>query len=346
MPRTISYGMGQYRYNKNYNYINLYEIKSDKIKYITETSYQDIVVDLPVIGGSGSTQVPLVQYGRTFYMRLTVPQNSQYDTTLNLKLCPIASNGTIDTSRFQHIKRLVVPKTQDLNDDIYVPVILYEGPPLAENPTLGIHFWDENHEFPENSGHNANEIYLEKNNENQQEYRYYKTNGNYELMDDHMFITTIPKTWKLVDSTPSTVTYDFVFSPKYNLETGFQYLLIETDRTEAYHQSIQYIDDEKTYYGTRLNKDDIKIELYYVPNLLERGSSGQSQIQAGTNSLSHIAVWGHPNQILAINGEEIRIGQSGYYELEDFTINQLGVIVNDPNKDRFTIDYEYKIINN
>jgi hypothetical protein len=191
--------MGQYRYNKNYDYINLYEITS--INYITETSYQDIVVDLPVIGSSESTQVPLVQYGRTFYMRLTVPQNSQYDTTLNLKLCPAASNGgTIDTSRFQHIKRLVVPKTQDLNDDIYVPVILYEGPPsspenpsTADNPTLGIHLWDKDHEFPENSKRNANEIYLENSDQGPQ-YRYYTTNTNSVLMDDHMFITTIPKT--------------------------------------------------------------------------------------------------------------------------------------------------------
>jgi hypothetical protein len=64
----------------------------------------------------------------------------------------------------------------------------------------------------------------------------------------------------------------------------------------------------------------------------------------GVNALTHIGVWGHPEQILAINGEEIRIGQSGFYELNDFTITQLGVIVNDPIKDRFTIDYEYKLI--
>lgn len=342
MPQTISYGMGQYRYNKTYDYINLYKIKAEDIYTYPNGSYQDIVVNLPQISSGNNTMIPLVQYGRTFYMRLTVPQNRQYDTTLNLKLCP-ASNGVIDVSRFQHIKQLIIPKTQDPNDDIQVPVILYEYPPNSDSTReLGLHFWDTAHESPDNTTHrNANEIYQENN-----ELYYYDEQGLRYLMDDHEFITTIPKTWLLADSISSTVVYDFVFSPKYNLETGFPYLLIETDRIGAYQQTIQYSDNNKTYYGTKLDKDDIKIELYYVPNLLERGSSGRSQIQAGTNSLSHIAVWGHPNQILAINGEEIRIGQSGYYELEDFTINQLGVIVTDPDKDKFTIDYEYKIINN
>ena len=30
MARTTSYGMGQYRYNQTYNYINQYEIDSSK----------------------------------------------------------------------------------------------------------------------------------------------------------------------------------------------------------------------------------------------------------------------------------------------------------------------------
>jgi hypothetical protein len=49
--------------------------------------------------------------------------------------------------------------------------------------------------------------------------------------------------------------------------------------------------------------------------------------------------------MFTINGEEIKIGQSGYYELKDFTINSLGVIVTDYDIDRFTIDYEYRTLN-
>ena len=45
---------------------------------------------------------------------------------------------------------------------------------------------------------------------------------------------------------------------------------------------------------------------------------------------------------MSINGEEIRIGQSGYYELNDFNITNFGIVVKDAN-DRFSLDYQYKV---
>lgn len=365
MARTTSYGMGQYRYNSQYNYLINYPINNDSFSYY-KTNYQDVCIKLPMVT-SGTNSVPLVQYGRTFYVRLTVPQNSEYVTTLNLKLCPAIDNNvstqSIDASRFQHIKRLIIPPTPE-DDNDSSPVILFSipGSDKIVNPKLwekvNVHLWDERHDYTKNNGENpstykANEVYLIKNG-NSEEYRYciensssfpnFMQNQNSSLMDDKRAIHILPNTWEIRDTEKSTVTFDFVFSPKYNLTEGYAYLLLETDRSDSYHQDIQYVEDKITYHGTRIDKDDIKIELYSVSNLLERGSNGQSQIQSGTTSLTHIGVWGHPEQLLAINGEEIRIGQSGFYELNDFNINQLGVVVYDKNKDRFTIDYEYKII--
>jgi hypothetical protein len=45
---------------------------------------------------------------------------------------------------------------------------------------------------------------------------------------------------------------------------------------------------------------------------------------------------------LAINGEQIQIGKTGFYELDNFNITSLGVIVKDSNIDRFSIDYEFE----
>jgi hypothetical protein len=45
---------------------------------------------------------------------------------------------------------------------------------------------------------------------------------------------------------------------------------------------------------------------------------------------------------MSINGEEIRVGSSGYYELNDFDITNLGIICLSEN-DKFTIDYQYEI---
>ena len=60
------------------------------------------------------------------------------------------------------------------------------------------------------------------------------------------------------------------------------------------------------------------------------------------SKLNHIGVWGHPEMYLAINGEQIQIGKTGLYELDDFEITNLGVVVQDFAIDRFTIDYEFK----
>ena len=46
--------------------------------------------------------------------------------------------------------------------------------------------------------------------------------------------------------------------------------------------------------------------------------------------------------MLAINGEEIHIGQSGFYEINDYTITSFGVAAKD-NDDKFIIDYQYEI---
>ena len=360
MATSISYGMGQYRYNMNYNYIVSPSkiIEPSDISYY-KTNYQDIQVKLPMLSTQSNVSTPFVQYGSTYYMRLTVPQNNQYDTTLNLKLCPGDPNqeNSIDASRFQEIKKIFVPKTLE-NDDVYSDVILFEAPTKGSNGKIkwdtGIikaNIWDKTRNaikagITTFSTHQPQNLYYEAG-----EYRYYYGSGTneYYLMTDNFYEGQMPQTWKMKDSSPSTITIDFVFSPKYNLTGGYSYLLIETDRTDAYHQSIQYFDDDdkdkSVYYGTRLNKESIEIELYGVTNLLELSNSGISQIQSGSTSLSHIAVWGHPGQLLAVNGEEIRIGQSGFYELGNFTINQLGVIVYDKEVDRFTIDYEYKILN-
>jgi hypothetical protein len=42
-----------------------------------------------------------------------------------------------------------------------------------------------------------------------------------------------------------------------------------------------------------------------------------------------------------INGEELRIPQSGYFELNDFNITTFGIAADDTNP--FTLDYQYKI---
>lgn len=356
MARTISYGMGQYRFTKNYNYITELlnangETDRNIISYYAtgETGrgqYRDILVTLPMAtASSGQTQAPVVQYGQTYFLKLSVPQNRQYTVTLNLKLCPANTDGDPVITRFQQIGRLEIPPTPD-DDNIYSEVILYQNP-IDESTAVAL--IDEEHDESEtaSSVHKAGEVYKNKNN-GKIEYWYYTSNEEYSQIINFNS-TKLIRSWEITEGKDSIVTYKLAFSPKYNLTEGYKYLLIETDRNNLWSSEIQYIpsedgEAENVYNGTYLNKKSVLVSLYSVNNLLAGGSAGTSQIKSGTNTLNHIGVWGHPEQIMTINGEEIKIGPSGFYEIKDYDITSLGMVVEDPDVDRFTIDYEYKVI--
>lgn len=68
----------------------------------------------------------------------------------------------------------------------------------------------------------------------------------------------------------------------------------------------------------------------------------------GMTSLKKIGIQGPPGLLFCIDGEEIRIGRSGIYELynEDITISYIGFIIKDSlftqdGKDFFIMDFKY-----
>lgn len=387
MARTVTYGMGQYRYNPTFEYIGQDQVFDGShpedsfgghknIEYFKNNAgginYQDVLLTFTPPTGTTSNYI---QYNTTYYMELTVPQHRQYPITLNLKLC--AGDGKdVDTSRFQNIKRLTIPATPKL-DDFFSDVILFEDPTLYEKVD---NIWVLNSNVDEKNApimkasvfykgvHNkyltindlnnatdlsVHEVYFT----NDSGYRYItnkKANGTFEniplIGGKYSTSQKLEQSWKLNQETerygmPTTVTYKFAFSPKYNLSNGFPFLLLETDRSGNESHTLQYEGSDKvSYNGTCLDLNKIKVNIYTVSNLLSGASNGTGQIQSGTSQLTHIAVNGHPEQILTINGEEIKIGRSGFYEIKDYEISSLGVVVVDSNKDRFTIDYEYKIV--
>ena len=342
MAGTISYGMGQYLFTKNYRYmtqLSIDDIKYQTIEDSTQTKYRDILVKLPTTNDN----TPIVQYGQDYFLKLSVPRNRQYTLTLNLKLCPADSDNNPVLDRFQQINKIEIPPTPE-DDDVYSEVVLYEIP---NNSTIAVGLIDLQHDESTYDGpvgstisHHQGELYKAMDN-GEIVYRYYTSASSFNVVENFNSVKLI-RSWELTDSAEDIVTYKFAFSPKYNLTEGYRYLLIETDRNNLWTNEIQYVDDD-TYNGTFLDLNSVSVELYTVNNLLAGASAGTSQIKAGTNVLSHIAVWGHPEQIMVINGEEIKIGRTGLYEIKDYDITSLGMVVEDYNADRFTIDYEYKI---
>ena len=58
------------------------------------------------------------------------------------------------------------------------------------------------------------------------------------------------------------------------------------------------------------------------------------------SSITKIGVWGRPGLLMCINGEPIRVGNSGFYEQDSVEVETLGVVVsNNDWSNNFTIDY-------
>ena len=138
------------------------------------------------------------------------------------------------------------------------------------------------------------------------------------------------------------MTFNFAFSPKYNLSGGYPYLLLEIDRNSSENQTIQYVADGGTYYGTYLDINAIKYQIYSVTPLVGNNTDS-TKYPISPSPLNHIGIWGSPGQIFIINGEEIKIGRNNFYELNDFNITRLGAIIEPGDTTKsFTIDYEYQ----
>ena len=72
--------------------------------------------------------------------------------------------------------------------------------------------------------------------------------------------------------------------------------------------------------------------------------NSNSAIIAKPNKISKIGVWGRSNLCLNCNGEEIRIGPRGYYEMsfdETLGLSSFGVLAENESDFPFLIDYEY-----
>ena len=308
---AVTYGMGQYRMKRGTPYITKLNgensITPQFIEVQTNTyTYKDVYFNL----GNET-----IQYGRTYYLELTLPRHVQYTSDIDIKICGTA-NGTIDiTNQYQNIKQIIVPNSL-VSTNFYQDVLLYEY-------------------------NNKTEVGLVTNATDNTVGHVFKNNNNYFLITENgkpqlekYQPLKVIESWKLKEMDEDTITYNMIFSPKFD-SINYSYLYLEIDRNNDWNTSIEYIENDKTYKGLFIDINNAKLDIYEVNNLLNNDT------YIPQSSLNHIGVWGHPEMYLAINGEQIQIGKNGFYELDDFNITNLGIVVKDENIDRFSIDYEF-----
>lgn len=345
MVQNISYGIGQYRYIKEFEYINhLKTVNENDKQYIdykpdSSTTYRDIAIKLP----------DNVQYGDTYYMTLTIPQDLWYDITLNLKLCSENSSKLFDINfnKFQQIKQLIIPKTST-EKELYSDVVLFEYT-LNNNNYVDV---DIPIEFPSSGSTEPKRLYYKNENDNLI-YRYCNssTSNWNNLLPVQYSRYNLLQAWQLQNvsenlSELSTITFSFTFSPKYNLTEGYKYLWLEIVHNDNY---IQWEEQSQTYNGKFIPLDLVQADFYKVNNILPITNVGIASIKSGINRLNSILVTGPKGLILNINGEEVKIGMQDQYKLDNFDISFLGIAVTDELKEdnnfSFLIDYQYKIEN-
>ena len=131
---------------------------------------------------------------------------------------------------------------------------------------------------------------------------------------------------------------EVLFTPTKN----YSAIVIEKERDNSDWTTF-FEDGKDTFNGfeTSIGSD---IKIYSLKNLLKIEENSNAAIVAKPNKISKIGVWGRSNLCLNCNGEEIRIGPRGYYEMsfdETLGLSSFGVLAENESDFPFLIDYEY-----
>lgn len=343
MADSIHYGMGQIRYSNNTSYMTNLQFNFEPIQVLVSSNsetndvYQDIILKRND-SFSFTAGVP-------YLLKIKIPKDVNYNNTYRIKMTTTNSEETTalnpDAVTYQMIKYINVPK--ETNSSTSSRVIIY---PVTEHDetvdgdfipagNLGVNIDDGAYvtkvaiaiedgdeaiaQRPGGVWFKNNKYYLMGDTEGEDQEILNKN----DVILNHLWATGHSTSWS---------EFNFIFTPRDSDETYTQ-IWIEMFR-ESYDQDI-YSDG---IYGRQIDLEGglFEASVYQLTNMI-------NNIQ-DVEKLTHIGVYGHPNAIMAINGEEIRIGQSGYYELNNFEITSFGIAAETNNdNDTFIVDYQYPI---
>lgn len=307
--------IGQYRYTgrgctalientkKEYASVN---VDTDEIDTANKRTFQDVL-----IRPADTT----FQKNQDYYLKVKIPQDMNYEMKFTVKL--IKQDGS--KKSYQYLKDITVNRGGTSNHSHNV--VLYEktdGTIAAAIPSRYI----------SGTSSKLNDIYWDEANN----YYYLGKGGNNYSRTTKINSVVLTESWRNEIGTNYGV-FEMIFRP---VEDGFNYILFEMERLpEDYNiQKVQKVGQEEvTFFGRAIDLDKFEYSLYQVNSLTG---------VMGSDGLDRIGVWGHSGLMLAVNGEEMYIGPSGFLEISGVTISSIGVVALDNDySNSFTIDYEY-----
>ena len=252
--------------------------------------------------------------GRDYYLKLTIPQDMNYQMSFDINL--VQDTGQ-KTDTFQFLKNVTIERGgtgvnafnvvlyEDSNGEVKAMVPLIYQPELQSQKDL---------------------MYY---NEPTDEYYIGVDGGGYEKADKYNDLSVVA-TWREEEGEDYGV-FEIVFRP---VDDKFSYIILQMLRTAQDYNIQRLNEDGSMEFGRKVDIKKVKCELYAVNDIVPKITS--------THRLNRIGVWGHPGLIMIINGEEIHVGPSGYYEEDVLPIDSLGVVARDNDYSAyFTVDYEY-----
>lgn len=308
--------LGQYRYtgrncvNKINTRVELISTNINTGNDAANAAFQDVKISLE----NGT----IFQKNVDYYLNLTIPQDINYAMNFTVKL--MKNSASNDMNLYQYIRSISVP-VGGTGGNSY-KVVLYPDNSNEAKAMIPL-------AYKSGSKSIENALYEEFKEGKHSKY-YIGKNGLYEEKKDYNEII-MAATWVNSD-VKSCSSFEMVFRPV----EDFDYILLQMSR-ESIDYNIQHATDSGIQYGRVVDINAIPkggISAYSLKNLVDSMNNG--------GELSRIGVWGHSGQLMSINGEEIRIGPSGFYELSELAISSLGIVAFDNNyENSFTVDYEF-----
>lgn len=315
----MAYQIGQLRFSgkgcvTNLGYTPGYQAVSASVSESSagNSSFQDVILT----PNTGS-----FVRGKDYYVSLAIPQDMNYNLEFNIKLTKKEDNKT---QVYQYLKNVTVNRG-GTGANVY-NVALYEksnGSVAAMIPLT----------YRRGITTVKDSLYYEANDANGDGYEWYLGTGSTVYNGTNKVNNlAVVASWKQETGVNYGI-FELVFRP---VEDGFDNILLEMVRSPEDYDIQRTDSSGVTEYGRKVDITKMKVTLYEINNLVDSMNKG--------GTLTRVGVWSHTGLIMALNGEEIKVGPSGFYEQDVIEIESLGIVAPDNNWDyNWTIDYMYNI---
>lgn len=305
----MAYQMGQLRYSGSEtteNSVSLGYYTASTTESET-TGFKDVFITADLVKGN------------SYFLSIPIPQDLNYDMTFAVKLF------NTDTKSYQYLKSFTANSGSTISNAELI--VLYEdlaGETRVAFPT----------DYHSTDAGDMSKIYVDKTGATN---KYYLYNGSSYEATDRVNGVNLNKSW-LESSSTSFVTLEALFTP---VDDSFSGILLEMSRIPEDYSIVSGTDYGRVVDITKIRS---KVGVTNV-NKIVRSVTDLVSARTGVSSLSRIGVWGRPGLPLSVNGEEIHIGPSGYYEQDVVPVTSFGVVSTSIN-DNWTMDYMYNVDQN